>query len=118
MNKFFIRYLFLFFIFSFLTNGVLAEEATRGVVLNPPIAATGIVDVFQKLTNFVFTLALYLLPIIIVIGGIFFVTAGGNPEQVEKGKKIIVLGLIGFIILLTASGLIALIKKGVGVRTP
>jgi RsiW-degrading membrane proteinase PrsW (M82 family) len=94
------------------------EKIFAQVQINPPIEATSIPEVFERLSNFFFTLALYLLPVIIVIGGVFIVTAAGNPEQIEKGKKIIILGLIGFIILLTATGIIALIRQGLQLRTP
>jgi RsiW-degrading membrane proteinase PrsW (M82 family) len=94
------------------------EKIFAQVTLTSPIEATSIPEVIRRLTNFFFTLALYLLPVIIVIGGVFIITAAGNPEQIEKGKKIIILGLIGFIILLTASGIIALIRQGLQLRNP
>ncbi len=94
------------------------EKIFAQVQLTSPIEATSVVEVLQRLTNFFFTLALYLLPVIIVIGGAFIVTAAGNPEQIEKGKKIIILALIGFILLLTANGIIALIRQGLQLRTP
>ncbi len=94
------------------------EKIFAQTQLTSPIEATNIPEVLQRLTNFFFTLALYLLPIIIVIGGVFIVTAAGNPEQIEKGKKIIILALIGFILLLTANGIIALIRHGLQLRTP
>jgi hypothetical protein len=85
--------------------------AQPGVALTPPIQATSIPEVLGRLANFIFTLALYILPVIIVIAGIFFVTAAGNPEQIEKGKKLIIYGLMGFIIILVAKGLINLIEE-------
>ncbi len=87
-----------------------------GVQLTPPITATSIPQVLENLANFFFTLALYALPVVIVVGGIFFVTAAGNPEQIAKGKKIIIYSLIGFIILLAARGLIALMRQALEVR--
>lgn len=90
---------------------LLAQE-TR---LEPPIEATSIPAVLEGLSNFIFTLVLYLLPLLIVIGGIFFVTAAGNPEKIEKGKKIIIYSLIGFVIILVAKGLISLMKQVLGI---
>lgn len=83
----------------------------QGVNLQAPISPTSIPEVIERLTNFIFTLAFYLLPLIIVTAGIFFVTASGKVENVEKGKKLIIYGLIGFVIVLAARGLIALFRQ-------
>ncbi len=83
----------------------------QGVALTPPISATSIPDVLERLANFIFTLTLYFLPVVIVLAGIFFVTASGNPEQIEKGKKLIIYGLIGFVVVLMARGLINLFRE-------
>lgn len=83
----------------------------QGVTLQSPIQATSIPEVIERLTNFIFTLALYLLPVIIVAAGIFFITASGKVENIEKGKKLIIYGITGFVIILAASGLIRLIRE-------
>lgn len=40
--------------------------------------------------------------IIIIYGGFVWMTAGGNPEKVERAKKILISGVIGLTIILTS----------------
>lgn len=40
--------------------------------------------------------------VIILLGGFKWMTAGGNDEKVKEAKKLIVSGIIGLIIILTA----------------
>lgn len=89
---------------------------SQGIELEPPIKATSILDIFDKLSNFIFTLILYSLPILIVIGGLFYITSGGNPSQIEKGKKIVISAIIGLIIALFAKGLISLLKQAIKLK--
>lgn len=81
------------------------------VEIENPLKFNTLLEVISGLSNFFFTLAFFLLPIIIVIGGIFFITAAGNPSKIEMGKKIITLGIIGFVITLAAKGFIDLLKN-------
>ena len=43
--------------------------------------------------------------VIILIGGFKWMTAGGNEEQVEEAKKILIAGIIGLVIILASWGL-------------
>jgi len=43
-------------------------------------------------------------------------TSGGNPTKLEQAKKVMLYGVIGFAIILTVKGLIALIKGVLGVK--
>lgn len=83
----------------------------RAEEIENPLRFDNLLEVIGGLSNFFFTLALFLLPVIIVTGGIFFITAGGNPSKIETGKKIITLGIIGFIITLAANGFINLLRN-------
>jgi hypothetical protein len=75
---------------------------------------------FETLVNniisFLLTLALALVPIIIIIGAYFIMTAGGDPAKVAKGKNIIIYSLIALVIILLAKSLVAIIKEIFGVK--
>ena len=43
--------------------------------------------------------------VIILIGGFKWMTAGGNEEQVEEAKKILISGIIGLVIILASWGI-------------
>jgi len=43
--------------------------------------------------------------VIILIGGFKWMTAGGNEEQVEEAKKILIAGVIGLFIILASWGI-------------
>jgi len=52
--------------------------------------------------NFVINIVIICAGIIIIIGGYLMVTSAGNPEQFEKGKKTLLYGAIGFILIFAA----------------
>lgn len=51
---------------------------------------------------------------LIVYGGYLFVTAHGEDEQVEKGRKIIVASIVGIVIVLMAYSITLFIGTRVG----
>ena len=62
----------------------------------------------DRIIDIFFTLALYVTPLMIVIAGLLFVTAAGNPNQVQTAKNILLYSLIGFLIILVAKGIVEL----------
>jgi hypothetical protein len=57
-----------------------------------------IVNVIQVALGFLGLVAV----IIIIIGGVLWMTAGGNDDKVAQGRKYIVNGAIGIVIILAA----------------
>lgn len=56
-------------------------------------------------------LAGIILLFLVIGGGFAIVTGGGDPEQVEKGKKTVVGALIGFIIIVSAYWIVQVIES-------
>ena len=79
-----------------------------GVTLENPIGASNFGELVDKIINVFFTLALYVTPLMIIIAGLLFVTAAGNPNQIQTAKNILLYTLIGFIIILLAKGIVKL----------
>jgi len=54
-----------------------------------PMEVSTFGELLDKIIDVIFWLAIILLPIGIITGGIIFLTAAGNPSNIELGKKII-----------------------------
>ncbi len=65
-------------------------------------------------TNFLFTIAIPLCGIIILIGGFQMMTAAGDHEKFSKGKKTLLYAAIGFVVILIAGSVAALIQNVFG----
>ena len=56
----------------------------------------------DEVANWLYVVGFAIVLIVVVIGGIQYMTAGGNDEQVQKAKKTIITGLVGAAIILLA----------------
>jgi hypothetical protein len=81
-----------------------------------PLKANTLEEVINSIINFVFWLAVVICPLVIILGGFIFVTAGGDPKKVENGKKIIYYALIGLGVVIMAKGFVAALIKILGVK--
>lgn len=52
--------------------------------------------------------------IMVIYGGVLYVTAAGNQENVDKGKKILMYAIIGIVIILLSFALVNTILGGLG----
>lgn len=50
----------------------------------------------------------------VIIGGFMYITAGGNEEQAEKGRKALTNAIIGIIIVIMSYAIIRVIENTVG----
>ena len=96
--------------------GLVLPMSVLAVTIENPLKAKTFGGLINNLISFIFWIALALFPLMIVIAGIYFVTAAGNPEQIEKAKSIILYTLIGFIVILVAKGFIELLKQVLEVK--
>ena len=90
--------------------------AADPVIIDNPLDATTTEEIIENLIGFLFKIGIVLAPLMIIIGGFLFVTAGGNIEQVNRAKKIIIWTLIGFLIVLLAQGIMNLIEVILGIE--
>ena len=81
-----------------------------------PLAGKEFEDIVADLINFIFSIAVVLFPLMIVIAAILFVTAAGSTERTGQAKKIIIWSSIGFAIMLLAKGLLGVIQTILGVK--
>ena len=85
------------------------------ITIDNPIAATDFKDLINSIIDFLFTVSLFIVPIVIIIGGFFFITAAGNASQIETGKRLVLYAIIGFIIIIMAKGLATAVLDMLGV---
>lgn len=80
------------------------------IVICSPTSATSFDGLIYSITNFIFNIAMALVPIMIIIAGFYFITAAGDPEKIKTARKIILWTFVGLLIILLTYGLIDVLK--------
>ncbi len=89
---------------TFMISPVFGENVNDGVKLTNPLPnINSIGDLLSLLAKFVRDLVLALVPLTIIVGAWYILTAGGEMNKVNTGKKIIIFALAGLIIVVIAS---------------
>ena len=83
---------------------------------NNPLKYNSFGELVKSIINFIFTIALVVVPIVIIVGGFYLVTAGGDPNKVQSAKNIILYAIIGFVVIMLSKGLIEVLKQAMGVK--
>lgn len=83
-----------------------------------PFTVEGLYGIFKNLANWIFAFALLLAVIMIIWGGVSYMTAGGDEEKIGTAKKRVIWGLVGVAIILAAWGLIYLVGNILGITVP
>jgi len=73
-------------------------------------------ELVEAIISFIFTIAVVVAPLMIIIGAFYLITAGGEPKKIGTGKNIIIYTLIGLAIIMLARGLLAMIESIIGVK--
>jgi hypothetical protein len=61
-----------------------------------------LIEIASRVLSFLLTIIGILAIIMLIIGGIMYLTAAGNEDQIDRGKKIVKYSLIGITIALAA----------------
>jgi hypothetical protein len=105
--------IFLILILLTLPIIVLAEETIR---IENPLEAGSFEVIINNIIDFIFKIAIVLAPLMVIIGGFLFVTAGGNIQQISRAKNLLIWTAIGFAIVLLSKGILGIIEKILGVK--
>ncbi len=84
------------------------------ISLRNPLNATSFKDLVDRIINFIFAIGVILAPLMYLVAGFYFVTAGGDPQKATTGKTIILYTTIGLGIILLARGLISVLRSAIG----
>ncbi len=98
---------------SFLNTAKADEGGGTGLGLPNPLGNTS--DVWQLIDKIIKTLRDYFAPpivgLMIMYGAYQILFAGGSEDKFKNGKKTILYAVVGFVIIVVASGISALIKN-------
>jgi len=112
--------IFLSFIFGGLILVIvsLAPQITYGqpeIIDFRPAGVTGsLTELINRIAGILFTVAIVLAPILLVIAGMIYMTAGGNPGRVAQARSIIIWTVVGFGLILVSRGLVIVLRSILG----
>jgi membrane-associated HD superfamily phosphohydrolase len=90
------------------------EGSPRDVPLQSQLRTLSVMDTLEIIADWIFYILLFVAAIFIVIAGVNFVTAQGDPEKVKKARDMVMYAVIGIIVALLARGIVALVNVAVG----
>lgn len=93
--------------------GLAVEEPSE---IAPTIVTTGaeLITKIEYIGNWIFTVLLAIAAIFLIIAGVMWLGAAGNPEGITKARTMLINSLIGLAIALFAKGMVAVIKSIIG----
>jgi len=80
----------------------------------PAYAATDLTGVIDAIRNWVAGLLAGLATLFLMVGGVRYLTAGGNPRSAEEGKAAIKSALIGYGLAALAPVLVDIMRRVLG----
>jgi hypothetical protein len=83
----------------------LADEELGAEIPDIPVTET-----LEKIANWLFYILLFVAAIFIVIAGVSFVTAQGDPEKFKKAKDTVLYAVVGIVVALLSRGIVALVN--------
>ena len=101
-------------IFSILLFSLLTPFFIKAVTFKNPFQNLTFGKLIENIINFIFWVAMAIVPIVIIIAAYYLLTSGGDPEKVRTAKRIIFWTLIGLFIVLLAKAIPAIIKQIIG----
>lgn len=87
-----------------------AAAMAQNLVPNSIGPINNIVQVVQAIIRFILLLAFVIAFVMLLIGGIRWILAGGDEKSVEKARNTITAALIGLVVVLVAYALIRLVE--------
>ena len=100
----------------FLSSLILFPVLAQAISLDNPLQSSNFEELITSLINIIWTLALIIAPLMIIVAGFYFVTAAGNPNQITIARQIILWTLIGFLVIASAIGIINLFNEVIKVK--
>jgi len=81
-----------------------ADNESFGITFENPLKVDNINDLITNIIDFIFTISIPLLAIVVIWAGFTMITSGGKPENFKKGQNILLYAAIGFGIILLSKG--------------
>lgn len=77
--------------------------------IDNPIGSDTFEQFINKITLFVFWIAIALAPLMVIFSAFYFITANGDPGKVKKAKDILIYTAIGIGIALLSRGFVSMV---------
>ena len=99
--------------------GLLGMPYLAGAIeINNPLEHESFEELVGAVIDFIFWVALAIVPLMVLIGAFYLLTAGGDPKRVKTGQNFIMYAAIGLAVILFSKGLIAVLKYVLGWNPP
>ena len=85
--------------------------ATNSLELTNPISANSLGQLFNLILTFITTLAVLVLPLVVIYAAYMLVSGRGDPQQVVQARTMLMWAAIAFIIVLLARGIPIILRN-------
>ena len=82
--------------------GVFMQDITRTCGNTGTCSLNDILLVFSNTANFILSIIGGLVLLMYVVGGVFFISAGGSQDRISRGKKFLKMSTVGLLIVMFA----------------
>ncbi|MDD5693668.1 MAG: hypothetical protein PHU86_04330 [Patescibacteria group bacterium] len=98
------------------TGGFYTKGIMNGLPCDQPLSNINDIVMFVKNLTLGYILPLVgtIFIIMLIIGGILYITSRGNQQQVDRGKKTLTTAIIGLLIIILSYTIIAIFTKVMG----
>ncbi len=76
-----------------------------------PISSKTLAGLFDKIFSFLFGLAIFIVPVIVIYAAFLMLMGGGDPVKLQKGRMILFWTAVAFILILVSRGLPAVFRN-------
>ncbi|MDE2311952.1 MAG: hypothetical protein KGJ93_02585 [Patescibacteria group bacterium] len=73
--------------------------------------ASSLTELVLTVTNYLLILAGMIAVVAVIIGGYWYITAAGNAEQSEKGRKVLIDAVIGVVVIVLSYAIVNIIIR-------
>lgn len=74
-----------------------------------PIGSNTLGELINKITLFVFWIAIALAPLMVILAGYYYITASGDPKRVKKANDILIYTAVGIGVVLLSRGFVSMV---------
>ncbi len=92
------------------------ETSGNQIRICNPIQACEFEDIIGNVIDFIFKIVIVLAPLMVIVGGFLFLTAGGNPQKISQGRNLLIWTAVGFLVVLLSKAILAIINLILGVK--
>jgi hypothetical protein len=84
--------------------------------LTNPLKYDTVEEIVEAISVFLLNIGIVLSPVMLIIAGLMYITAGGNSDKIRTAQKMMLWTLVGLAFILLARGLVAVLQSVLGVE--